>query len=110
MKKTKGEIKKSKLKKGDKVKIFLGKDRGKIGTIERVWTKTDKILVSGVNIVKRHVKKQGTVEGGIIDITKPINVSNVLLICPNCNLPTRVGFKITGESKSRICKKCKKEL
>ncbi len=105
-----------KIKKGDKVKILLGKDRGKTGSIEKVLTKKGKILVSGINLVKRHVKKQGTIEGGIIDIVKPIDISNALLICPNCNLATRIGFKLLGtggeakHTKVRICKKCKKEI
>ncbi|MBI2595913.1 50S ribosomal protein L24 [Candidatus Daviesbacteria bacterium] len=99
----------SKIRKGDKVKILLGKDRGKTGAIEKVLVQKSRVLVSGVNLVKRHVKKQGTIEGGIIDIAKPVNISNVMLICPSCNLPTRVGFKI-GAEKARICKKCKKEI
>lgn len=63
------------MKKGDKVKILLGKDRGKEGTIERVYPKKNKVLILGVNVYKRHVKKQG-----IIDIPKPIDISNVALI------------------------------
>lgn len=99
-----------KLKKGDNVKIMLGKDQGKTGTIERVINKKDKVVVSGINIYKRHVKKQGTIEGGIIDITKQVNISNVILICPNCKKPTRVGIAISAKEKLRICKKCKKEI
>ncbi len=99
-----------KLKKGDKVKILLGKDRGKEGTIDRVVNKNNQLFIGGINLVKRHVKKQGQVEGGIIDIIKPVDISNVALICPNCKKPTRVGFIIKENSKRRICKKCKKEI
>lgn len=99
-----------KLKKGDKVKVLLGKDNGKQGNIERVDTKMGKVFIAGVNTYKRHVKKQGQIEGGRIDIIKPINISNVVLICPNCQKPTRVGFKEVNQKKTRICKKCGKEI
>ena len=99
-----------KIKKGDKVKILLGKDRGKEGTVEYVIPKEKKVFVSGANLYKRHVRKQGNIEGGIINIPKPMNVSNVALICPNCKKITRVGYKIVGKEKLRICKKCKKEV
>lgn len=91
------------MKKGDKVKILLGKDRGKEGTVERVFPKKGKALILGVNVYKRHVKKQGQTEGGIIEIPKPVDISNVALICPWCKKPTRV-------SRLRMCKKCKKEI
>ncbi len=100
-----------KIKKGDSVKILLGKDRGRDGKVERMLKKSGKILVAGVNVYKRHVgKKVSGTEGQIIDLIKPINLSNVALICPNCKKPTRVGFKIEGKIKSRICKKCRKEI
>ena len=99
-----------KIKKGDKVQIILGKDRGKSGTVEYVMGKDKKVFVSGANLYKRHVRKQGTLEGGIIDLPKPLDISNVSLICPNCKKLTRVGYDITGKEKIRICKKCKKEI
>lgn len=99
-----------KIKKGDTVKILLGKDRGKTGQVERVLTKKDLIFISGVNLYKRHVKKQGTIEGGIIDIVKPINLSNLSLICPNCKKVTKVNFKMEGKEKVRICKKCRRVI
>lgn len=107
-----------KIKKGDEVKILLGKDNGKSGKVERVFPKESKILVAGVNVIKRHISKKITgSEGQILDIAKPINLSNVALICPNCKKPTRVGFKINGtdlpagrQEKVRICKKCGKEI
>lgn len=99
-----------KIKKGDKVKILLGKDRGKEGTIEYVRAKDKKVFVGGANLYKRHVRKQGNLEGGIINIPKPLDISNVSLVCPNCNKLTRVGYKIEGNTKMRTCKKCKKEI
>lgn len=99
-----------KIRKGDKVKILLGKDRGKEGSVEYVKVKEMKVFVGGANIYKRHVKKQGQIEGGIINIPKPMDVSNVALICPNCKKVTRVGFKKLGDLKIRVCRKCGKEI
>lgn len=99
-----------KIKKGDKVKILLGKDRGKEGKVAYVRGKDGRVFVEGVNLYKRHVKKQGSIEGGIIDIPKSLNVSNVALVCPACNKASRVGFKKVGNEKLRICKKCGKEI
>ncbi len=99
-----------KLKKGDKVRVLLGKDRGKEGTVELVRAADNRVFVGGANLYKRHVKKMGDVEGGIIDIPKSLNISNVGLICPNCKKLTKVGYKLEGKTKMRICKKCKKEI
>ena len=100
-----------KLKKGDEVIVTQGKDKGKKGKIEKVLTKTGKVLVAGVNIYKKHQKSQGQRKpGGIIDIVKPLPWSNVSIVCPNCKKQSRVGFKITNGKKIRICRKCKKEI
>ncbi|OGE64113.1 50S ribosomal protein L24 [Candidatus Daviesbacteria bacterium RIFCSPLOWO2_02_FULL_36_8] len=98
------------LKKGDKVKILIGKDRGKEGTLEYVLASKGRVFVGGANLYKRHVKKMNGMEGGIIDIPKSLNVSNVGLICPNCKKVAKIGFKIVGKEKLRICRKCKKEI
>lgn len=101
----------NKIKKGDIVQILLGKDRGRNGKVERVFPKTGKILVEGVNKVKRHVSKRVTGgEGSIIEISKPLDISNVALVCSNCKKTTRVSFKVTGKEKLRICRRCKKEM
>src|SRR3989344_8465713 len=100
----------NKIKKGDNVKILLGKDSGRSGTVDRVLIKTGQVVVGGINISKRSVKKQGQNQGGIIDLVKPVDMSNVALICPNCKKITRVGFKIEGKEKLRICRKCGKEI
>ncbi len=100
----------NKIKKGDKVQVMIGKDRGKTGNIERVLVTKLQVFISGVNMVKRHVKKQNQTEGGIIEIIKPVNISNVQLICPSCKKITRVGFKVEEKKKVRICLKCKKQI
>lgn len=100
----------AKIIKGDEVQILLGKDRGKTGQVERVLTEKNKILVNGINVYKRHVRKQGDLEGGILNLAKPIDISNVALICPNCKKVTKVAFKMEGDSKLRFCKKCQKVI
>lgn len=99
-----------KLKKGDKVKIILGKDRGKEGNVAYVLGDKGRVFVERVNLYKRHVKRMQNVEGGIIDIPKPLDISNVGLICPNCKKVTRIGLKIEKSGKVRICRKCGKEI
>lgn len=99
-----------KLKKGDNVQILIGKDRGKQAIIERVSVKENKVFLPNLNLSKRHVKKYRDVEGGIIEIPKPINISNIALVCPECKKITRVGVKIEKDIKMRICKKCQKEI
>lgn len=107
-----------KLKKGDNVKVVAGKDKGKTGKIERVFPKKNKVLVTGVNLYKRHLKaRSGRQKSEIITLTKPLPFANVRLICPKCNLETRVGFKIAeglpaglAGKKLRICRKCEKEI
>ena len=110
MRNIKYQISNIKIHKGDKVLILLGKDRGKTGEVKLVLRKKKRVFVEGMNIYKRHVRKMQGIEGGIIDIPKTMDLSNVALICPNCNKPTRVGLKITGDTKIRVCKKCKKEI
>lgn len=100
-----------KLRKGDNVKVVLGKDKGKIGKIEKVYPKDLKILVEGVNQYKRHIK--GRAQGQkseIITLTKPLPVASVSLVCPKCNKVSRVGFEIGKTGKVRICSNCKKTI
>jgi large subunit ribosomal protein L24 len=99
-----------KIIKGDNVQVMLGKDRGKGGQVERVLAKKDQVIIAGVNTFKRHIKGRQGIEGGIIDITKPVQLSNVQLVCPSCKKVTRVGFKIEGDLKTRVCRKCGKEI
>jgi len=91
---------------GDNVKVISGKDRGKRGRVERALPREGKVVVSGVGVVKKHVKPRAGGEGGIVERSLPIDVSNVMLICPHCEKATRVGFKLEEGKKWRICKKC----
>ena len=100
-----------KLKKGDSVLVTLGKDRGKKGKIEKVFSKDNRALVLGLNLFKRH--KKGNTAGQnseIITITKPIKISNLAIVCPKCNKQSRIGYLMEKGSKKRICMKCKKEI
>lgn len=100
-----------KLKKGDTVIVTIGKDKSRRGKIEQVFPKEVAVLVAGVNIVKRHLKKRDEKNpGGIVDIPKPIAASKVALICPACHQPTRVGFLVAKNDKYRICRKCKQKI
>jgi large subunit ribosomal protein L24 len=100
-----------KIKKGDRVVVLQGKDRGKEGVVMRSLPSKGKVIVEGVNIAKKHQKPtRATMQGGIIDKDMPLDVSNVALVCPKDGA-TRVGYKL-GEngSKTRICRKCGQEL
>ncbi len=99
------------IKKDDNVKIISGKDNGKTGKVLRTIRDKNRIVVDGLNIIKKHTrpKKEGE-KGERVEIPAPINVSNVMLICPNCSKLTRVAYSKNGEAKMRICKKCGKEI
>lgn len=100
-----------KLKKGDKVKILTGKDRGKEGAIEKMWPKENRVTIAGVNMFKKHMKPRGEGQkGGIVDAPRPLDVAKVALICPKCKEPTRIGYKLTEKKKIRICSKCHQEI
>ena len=100
-----------KIKKGDKVRVIKGKDHGRESTVEKVLPKEGKVLVSGLNVYKKAVRPtQQNQKGGIVEITRPLPIENVMLICPKCKKPTRVGYKIEGGKKQRICKKCQGEF
>lgn len=96
-----------KFKVGDEVIVTLGRDKGKKGKIEKVIKGQNQLIVSGINIYKRHKKVTRAQKAGIYEITRPIPTAKVALICPKCGKVTRVGFEITGKIKNRICKKCK---
>lgn len=97
-----------KIKKNDKVYVTCGKDRGKSGEVTRVLTKTGEIVIAGINIAKKAVKpSKKNAQGGIVEIAKPVSVSNVALVCPACGKPARVGYVVAKDGKkARICKKC----
>ncbi|WP_341760438.1 50S ribosomal protein L24 [Candidatus Endowatersipora endosymbiont of Watersipora subatra] len=89
----------NKLKKGDSVIVLTGKDKGRVGTILQMVKKTNRILVEGINVVKRHTKQSQTSAGGIISKETSIHVSNVALMDPKNRKPTRVGIKINSDGK-----------
>jgi large subunit ribosomal protein L24 len=94
------------VKKGDKVMVISGKDKGKTGVILAAFPKKDRIIVEGVNIVKKHSKpSQVNPNGGIINQEAPIHVSNVMPIDPKTGEPTRVGYKVEDGKKVRVAKK-----
>lgn len=100
-----------KIKKGDNIIITTGKDKGKKGKVFQSFPKKNKISVEGLNLRKKHVKpKREGEKGQIIEFPAAMNVSNVKLVCPKCGKGVRVGYKITGEKKVRICKKCGQEI
>ena len=102
--------KKFKIRKDDTVQVIAGKDKGKRGTVVRVLTKKDAVIVSGVNIVKKTMKRRSQQEqGGIAEIEAPLNISNVAIVCKKCG-PVRVGYKIDGDKKIRVCRKCGETL
>ncbi|MDQ0177347.1 50S ribosomal protein L24 [Bacillus chungangensis] len=94
------------VKKGDKVKVITGKDKGKTGVVLASFPKKDRVLVEGVNIVKKHAKpSQDNPQGGIINQEAAIHSSNVMLLDPKTNEPTRVGYKVIDGKKVRVAKK-----
>ncbi len=96
-----------KIQTNDKVKIISGKDRGKTGKVEKALPKKGKVMVPGINVIKKHVRpSEDNPEGGIVEKSLPIDVSNVMLICPECGEATRVGYQLKGDQKWRKCKKC----
>jgi len=100
-----------KLKKGDKVEILAGNDKGKTSEVLEVLPKENKVIVKDVNIKKKATKPRNANEtGGIISKEFPINASNVALVCPNCKKAVKIGYKVEGDNKVRVCRSCKTEL
>ena len=100
-----------KIKKGDRVVVLSGKDKGKEGVVHEARPRDGKVVVEGVNTAKRHrAARSATDTGGIIHIDKPIDVSNVAVISPSDGKPTRVGYKFEGGKKVRVCKRTGVEL
>ena len=94
------------VKKGDKVMVISGKDKGKTGVILAAFPKQDRVLVEGINMVKKHAKpSQINPQGGILNQEAPIHVSNVMIIDPKSGEPTRVGYKMEDNKKVRVAKK-----
>jgi large subunit ribosomal protein L24 len=100
-----------KVKKGDRVKVLSGKDRGKEGEVMRALPSQGKVIVEGVNRVKKNQRQtRATMQGGIIDKDMPVPVSSVAVVCSTCGA-TRIGFRIDDQgTKVRVCKKCGTDL
>lgn len=96
-----------KIKKGDTVQVLTGNDKGKTGEVLEVMPKTQRVVVKGVNVRKKHIKprKQGE-QGGIVAVECAVLASKVNVVCPKCGKATRVGYSIEKDEKVRICKKC----
>jgi large subunit ribosomal protein L24 len=99
------------VKKGDTVQVIAGKDIGERGTVEAVMPKADRVVVQGINLLKRHRKARQAgarqVPAQIVEFDGPIHLSNVMPVCPKCDKPTRVGFRVRDDGfKTRVCRKC----
>ena len=102
--------KKFKIHKDDTVQVIAGKDKGKTGNVVRVVPAKNAVIVSGINIVKTAMKKRSQQDqGGIVEIEAPLNISNVAIVCKKCG-PTRIGYKLDGDKKLRVCRKCGETL
>lgn len=92
---------------GDEVVVVSGKNKGQRGRVRTNLIAKDRIVIEGVNIVRRHMKQGRARQAGIVELEAPLHVSNVMLFCQNCNSATRVGFRAAADrSKERYCKKC----
>lgn len=103
------------IKKGDTVEVIAGKDLGERGEVTTVLPRADRVVVQGVNVMKRHEKAKQAgnrqVPAQIVEFDAPLHLSNVMLVCPNCNKKTRVGFKVREDGfKVRVCKKCGQDI
>ena len=101
-----------KIRKGDRVVVLSGKDRGREGNVVFAYPDKGRVIVDGANVAKKHQKPtKSTQQGGIIDKEMPIDVSNVAVVCPSCNKPTRIGYRFEPDGdKVRICRKCEGDL
>lgn len=97
-----------KIKKNDNVIIITGKDKGKKGKVEKVLKDLNKVVITGINIRKKHLKpSKNKPKTGILEFAAPISASNVMLICSKCNKPSRVSFEKVKDAKERKCSRCK---
>jgi len=101
-----------KIRKGDLVQVAKGKDNGKKGKVITIFHDTQRVLVEGLNLAKKHKRQTRQDQtGGIVSIEMPISVSNLMVVCKHCNKPSRIGFNLLKDgTKSRICKACKEAI
>jgi large subunit ribosomal protein L24 len=97
----------TKMKKGDMVAMIVGKDKGKKGKVIRLLTKKHRVIVDGLNLVKKHKKptKQGE-KGEMVFLPRAVDISNVALFCNRCAKPVKISYEFSGDKKIRICRKC----
>lgn len=101
------------VKRDDKVVVLSGKDRGKQGKVLKVFSSEGRVLIEGINVVKRHTRPRPpkVPRGGIIEKALPLSSAKVMLVCSRCGVPTRISYrKKEGQKKVRVCKKCKEEI
>lgn len=92
---------------GDEVVIIAGRNKGSRGTVRKNLTNVDRVVVEGVNIVKKHIKRGRAMQAGIVEVEAPLHVSNVMVVCPSCGEPSRIGVRQNdGGKNERFCKKC----
>lgn len=100
-----------KIRKGDKIRVMAGKDKGREGVVEKVYKKSKKVLIQKINIYKKHIKKSEKMpQGGVVEIPRPIDVSKVMFMCPKCGKVTRIRYKLEKGKKLRTCKKCESKI
>ncbi len=96
-----------KIRTGDEVLVTTGRNKGQQGTVRKNLIDQDRVVIEGVNIVKKHIKRGRARQAGIVEVEAPLHVSNVMLVCPTCKEPTRVGVRRDDEgANERYCKKC----
>lgn len=101
------------IRREDKVLVIAGRERGKTGKVRQVLPKDERVVIEGVNVVKRHMKPKSTTarQAGIIEKEAPLHISNVALVCPKCEKPTRVGHRFLPDgTKVRVCKRCDEQI
>ncbi len=101
-----------KIRKNDTVLVIAGKDKGKKGKVRFSHPKDEKVVIEGVNFIKKHAKAKGQArQAGIIELEAPIHISNIMLLCNKCNRPTRIGFQFLEDGKKvRICRSCREVI
>lgn len=99
------------IRKGDRVRVIAGKDKGKEGVVLRSQPEKERVVVQNVHMIKKHTRpSQKNPQGGIVEMEGTIHVSSVMLVCPSCGQPTRVGRRREGGVRVRTCKKCGKDI
>jgi large subunit ribosomal protein L24 len=100
-----------KIRTGDEVLVTTGRNKGQQGKVRVNLIERDRVIIEGVNIVKKHIKRGRARQAGIVEVEAPLHVSNVMLVCPNCGQPTRVGIRRNEAGKNeRYCKKCEQTV